>query len=63
MGGASYLRPRLSLLLVGEGGPLAVDEVSMDTTADIANRPPEAGANSTLHSSLSILVFAVDEVN
>ena len=27
------LRARLSLLLVGEGGPLAVDEVSMETDA------------------------------
>ena len=29
---------------------------------NVANRVPEAGANSTLHSSLSTLVFAVDEV-
>ncbi len=38
----------LSLPLVGEGGPLAVDEVLMGMAQDFANHAPEESIRQTL---------------
>ncbi len=41
-------QPRLSLPLVGEGGPLAVDEVLMGMAQDFANHAPEESIRQPL---------------